>query len=154
MYLIARRTWCPFQQWKSKVSRWHSSMERYVFENRNFKRCFYSWVQGWKFVSSCRMVHWGSCQLTYLIYSIGGLLYEALPDVSQMVTGIPEFKKSMKVRVRDVLKENLIRGSFLSCSRSTSLEQPEGFEIHDRESHVCRWKKALYGLKQNTPGLV
>ena len=68
-------------------------MERYVFENRNFKRCFYSWVQGWKFVSSCRMVHWGSCQLTYLIYSIGGLLYEALPDVSQMVTGIPEFKK-------------------------------------------------------------
>eukprot|EP00253_Pinus_taeda_P007994 PITA_07994 len=28
------------------------------------------------------------------------------------------------------------------------VEQPEGFEIHDRESHVWRLKKALYGLKQ------
>ena len=26
--------------------------------------------------------------------------------------------------------------------------QPQGFEIHERESHVCRLKKALYGLKQ------
>ena len=28
------------------------------------------------------------------------------------------------------------------------VEQPQGFEIHERESHVCRLKKALYGLKQ------
>jgi hypothetical protein len=28
------------------------------------------------------------------------------------------------------------------------LEQPKGFEVHDRASHVCRLKKALYGLKQ------
>ena len=28
------------------------------------------------------------------------------------------------------------------------VEQPLGFEIHDRESYVCRLKKALYGLKQ------
>jgi hypothetical protein len=28
------------------------------------------------------------------------------------------------------------------------MEQPEGFVIHDRESHVCKLKKALYGLKQ------
>ena len=28
------------------------------------------------------------------------------------------------------------------------VEQPQGFEIHGRESHVCRLKKALYGLKQ------
>ena len=26
------------------------------------------------------------------------------------------------------------------------VEQPLGFEAHDRESHVCRLKKALYGL--------
>jgi hypothetical protein len=28
------------------------------------------------------------------------------------------------------------------------IEQPQGFEIEDRKSHVCRLKKALYGLKQ------
>ena len=28
------------------------------------------------------------------------------------------------------------------------IEQPQGFEIHDRETHVCRLKKALYALKQ------
>jgi hypothetical protein len=28
------------------------------------------------------------------------------------------------------------------------IEQPEGFETFDRESHVCRLERALYGLKQ------
>lgn len=28
------------------------------------------------------------------------------------------------------------------------IEQPEGYEIQDRLTHVCRLKKALYGLKQ------
>jgi hypothetical protein len=28
------------------------------------------------------------------------------------------------------------------------IEQPHGFEVHGRESHVCRLKKALYRLKQ------
>ena len=28
------------------------------------------------------------------------------------------------------------------------VEQPLGFETHDKESHVFRLKKALYGLKQ------
>ena len=28
------------------------------------------------------------------------------------------------------------------------LEQPLGFETHDRKTHVCRLKKALYGLKK------
>ena len=27
------------------------------------------------------------------------------------------------------------------------IEQPDGFVIHEKESHVCRLKKALYGLK-------
>jgi hypothetical protein len=25
------------------------------------------------------------------------------------------------------------------------IEQPQGFEVHTRETHVCRLKKALYG---------
>ena len=28
------------------------------------------------------------------------------------------------------------------------MEQPQGFEDYDRDSHVCRLKKALYGMKQ------
>jgi hypothetical protein len=28
------------------------------------------------------------------------------------------------------------------------IEKPQGFEVHPRETHVCRLKKALYGLKQ------
>jgi hypothetical protein len=28
------------------------------------------------------------------------------------------------------------------------IEQPQGFKVHSRDTHVCRLKKALYGLKQ------
>jgi hypothetical protein len=35
-----------------------------------------------------------------------------------------------------------------SIEEEVYLEQPKGFEVHDRASHVCRLKKALYGLKQ------
>ena len=28
------------------------------------------------------------------------------------------------------------------------MEQPLGFEIHEKKTHVCKLKKALYGLKQ------
>jgi hypothetical protein len=28
------------------------------------------------------------------------------------------------------------------------IEQPQGFEVEDRKSHICKLKKALYGLKQ------
>ena len=28
------------------------------------------------------------------------------------------------------------------------IEQPEGFIVHKKDSHVCKPRKALYGLKQ------
>ena len=30
------------------------------------------------------------------------------------------------------------------------IEKPQGFEVEDRKSHVCRLNKALYILKQDT----
>jgi hypothetical protein len=28
------------------------------------------------------------------------------------------------------------------------VEQPQGFEVYQKETLVCRWKKTLYGFKQ------
>eukprot|EP00253_Pinus_taeda_P026338 PITA_26338 len=43
-----------------------------------------------------------------------------------------------------------VKTAFLhgSIKEEIYVEQPKGFEIHNREPHVCRLKKALYGLKQ------
>eukprot|EP00253_Pinus_taeda_P025854 PITA_25854 len=35
-----------------------------------------------------------------------------------------------------------------SIKEEVYVEQPEGFEVHDRKSQICKLKKALYGLKQ------
>eukprot|EP00253_Pinus_taeda_P001540 PITA_01540 len=43
-----------------------------------------------------------------------------------------------------------VKTAFLhgSIKEEVYVEQPEEFEVHDRESHVCKLKKALYRLKQ------
>ena len=43
-----------------------------------------------------------------------------------------------------------VKTSFLNgvVEEEVYVEQPLGFETHDRDSHVCRLKKSLYGLKQ------
>ena len=43
-----------------------------------------------------------------------------------------------------------VKTSFLNgfIQEEVYIEQPQGFEVHGKESHVCRLKKALYGLKQ------
>jgi hypothetical protein len=28
------------------------------------------------------------------------------------------------------------------------VEQPQGFEVYQKETLVCKWKKTLYGFKQ------
>ena len=34
------------------------------------------------------------------------------------------------------------------------IEKPQGFELEDKRTHVCKLKKALYGLKQAPRALV
>jgi hypothetical protein len=43
-----------------------------------------------------------------------------------------------------------MKTSFLNSEikEEVYVEQPQGFDIHDRETHVCRLKKDLYGLNQ------
>ena len=43
-----------------------------------------------------------------------------------------------------------VKTSFLNdvMEEKVYVEQPLGFETHDRKTHVCKLKKALYGLKQ------
>jgi len=43
-----------------------------------------------------------------------------------------------------------VKMTFLNgmLEKEVYIEQPEGFETFDYESHVCRLKRALYGLKQ------
>ena len=43
-----------------------------------------------------------------------------------------------------------VKTAFLNgiIQEEINVENPWGFEIHERESHVCRLKKSLYGLKQ------
>eukprot|EP00253_Pinus_taeda_P001506 PITA_01506 len=43
-----------------------------------------------------------------------------------------------------------VKSAFLNgfIQEEVYIEQPQGFELHGKESHVCRLKKALYGLKQ------
>jgi hypothetical protein len=42
-----------------------------------------------------------------------------------------------------------VKTSFLNgeIEEEVYIEQPDGFVIHEKDSHVCRLKKALYGLK-------
>ena len=43
-----------------------------------------------------------------------------------------------------------VKSAFLNgvVEEEVYVEQPLGFETHDRETHVCKLKKSLYGLKQ------
>jgi hypothetical protein len=43
-----------------------------------------------------------------------------------------------------------VKTTFLSgvIEEEVYIEQPRGFEVEDRKTHVCRLKKTLYGLKQ------
>jgi hypothetical protein len=52
--------------------------------------------------------------------------------------------KNIKVYQMDV-KSTFLNGDL---EEEVYIEQPEGFQLSEKEDFVCRLKKALYGLKQ------
>jgi hypothetical protein len=54
------------------------------------------------------------------------------------------FKAMMKWKLHQMdVKTTFLNGVI---EEEVYIEQPQGFEVEDRKSHVCRLKKALYGL--------
>ena len=86
------------------------------------------------------------------------------PIVTGMTEGIPEAQREKFARRRVPMRRYgipeevahatlslaLPASSFLNgvIKEEDYIEQPQGLEVHVRDSHVCRLKKALYGLKQ------
>ena len=57
---------------------------------------------------------------------------------------------ALAVAVGWKLYQTDVKTAFLNgeIEEEVYIEQPDGFEVHGKETHVCRLKKALYGLKQ------
>jgi hypothetical protein len=57
---------------------------------------------------------------------------------------------SLAVSMGSSLHQMDVKTTFLNeaIKEEVYIEQPQVFEVHSRDTHVCRLKKALYGLKQ------
>ena len=72
---------------------------------------------------------------TFVLVSIFSLIREVISIVVEM---------GWRIHQMDV------KTAFLNSllQEEVYLEKPKGFDIYERDSHVCRIKKVLYGLKQ------
>jgi hypothetical protein len=57
---------------------------------------------------------------------------------------------SITSKIKWKLHQMDVKTTFLNgvIEEEVYIEQPQGFEVEDRKTHVCKLKKALYGLKQ------
>jgi hypothetical protein len=57
---------------------------------------------------------------------------------------------SLVAKMKWKLHQMDVKTTFLNgvIEEEVYIEKPQGFEVEDRKSHVCKLKKALYGLKQ------
>jgi hypothetical protein len=58
--------------------------------------------------------------------------------------------RALAAKMKWKLHQMNVKTAFLNgvIEEEVYIEKPQGFEVEDRKSHVCRLKKALYGLKQ------
>jgi hypothetical protein len=56
---------------------------------------------------------------------------------------------SLATKIKWKLHQMGVKTNFLNgvIEEEVCIEQPQGFEVEDRKTHVCILKKALYGLK-------
>jgi hypothetical protein len=76
-----------------------------------------------------------------------GIDYE---DTFTLVARYTSIKTIIAAKMKWKLHQMDIKTTFLNgvIEEEVYIEQPQGFEVEDRKSHVCKLKKALYGLKQ------
>ena len=56
---------------------------------------------------------------------------------------------ALAAKMKWKLHQMYVKTTFLNgVIEEVYIEQPPGFETHDKEAYVCKLKKALYGLKQ------
>ena len=61
---------------------------------------------------------------------------------------------SLEARMKWRLHQMDVKTAFLNgvIEEEVYIEEPLGFETHDRNSHVCRLKKTLHGLSKHPEG--
>ena len=100
-------------------------MERYVF-GKEISRMLLLLGSGLTVCIKLEEVHWEPCLATHLYnlnYGTGGspiFHYKALPDVRQMVIGMPEFKVEHEGVCPRCAKGKLTRGPFPSSNSKTT----------------------------------
>jgi hypothetical protein len=57
---------------------------------------------------------------------------------------------SLATKMKWKLHQMDVKTTFLNgiIEEEVCIEQPQGFEVEDRKTHVCKLNKALYGLKE------
>jgi hypothetical protein len=78
-----------------------------------------------------------------------GIDYEetfSLVEIYTLIRAILVIDTIMKWKVHQIDVKATFRNGVVE--EEVYMEQPQGFEIHDRKTHVCRLNKSLYGLKK------
>jgi hypothetical protein len=77
-------------------------------------------------------------------------------DYEEAFSPIPRYTSirtiiSLAAKMKWKLHQMDVKTTFLNgvIEEEVYIEKPQGFEVEDRKTHVCRLKKAMYGLKQD-----
>ena len=97
----------------------------------------------------------GNIDIYKVRFVVGGLSQKEGEDYDETFAAIAKYTTIRSIiYIASSMGWNLhkmdVNTTFLNgvIQEEVYIEQPQGFEVHGRESHICRLKKALYGLKK------